>query len=276
MAEPSPSLLWTIVLVVSALSLALGAIALIVTTYTVAYLAAPREIITFVDAVDGSIQENESYDCDVAKVPRLEDKLRLGRLLREIQKQGDDLREDLNRLVVEEGGTTLRTSARVLWAGHRKQLEERVRRLDMLRMRFLVIFMGIVATTAGERAKDVARTAPKESHKAIPPAPPPPPPAPRPGITKAHTDSNPRTPLRRLTTHAVGYSEKTENTPHRGGWFGVVAELQRSPILRQRHASIEAAMRSPPPMSPIGSPIGSPLAALRPLKGPSIPETLQL
>ncbi|KAI8944812.1 hypothetical protein F4801DRAFT_585046 [Xylaria longipes] len=274
MAEPSPSLLWTIVLLVSALSLALGAIALIVTTYTVAYLAAPREITTFVDAVDCSIQENENYDCDVAKVPRLEDKVRLGRLLREIQKQGDDLREDLNRLVIEEGGTTLRTSARVLWAGHRKQLEERVRRLDMLRMRFLVVFMGIVATTTGERAKDAARTAPKESQKAIPPAPPPPPPAPVPGITKAHTDGTHSTrhkPLRRLTTQAMGYSEKTEHT-HRSGWFGVVAELQRSPILRQRHASIEAAMRSPPPMSPIGSP----LAALRPLNGPSIPETLQL
>ncbi|KAI0451659.1 hypothetical protein F5B21DRAFT_367565 [Xylaria acuta] len=275
MAEPSPSLLWTIVLLVSALSLAFGAIALIATTYTVAYLAAPREITTFVDAVDCSIQENENYDYDVAKVPRLEDKLRLGRLLREIQKQGDDLREDLNRLVVEEGGTTLRTSARVLWAGHRKQLEDRVRRLDMLRMRFLVVFMGIVATMAGERAKDAARAAPKESQKAIPPAPPPPPPAPRPGITKAHTDSTHRKPLRRLTTQAIGYSEKTEHT-QRSGWFGVVAELQRSPILRQRHASIEAAMRSPPPMSPIGSPIGSPLAALRPLRGTSIPETLQL
>ncbi|KAI0406014.1 hypothetical protein F4802DRAFT_130051 [Xylaria palmicola] len=274
MAEPSPSLLWTIVLLVSALSLAFAVIALIVTTYTVAYIAAPREINTFVDAVDCSIQENESYGCDVAKVPRLEDKVRLERILREIQKQGDDLREDLNRLVVEEGGTTLRTSARVLWAGHKKQLEERVRRLDMLRMRFLVVFMGIVATTASERAKDAARTAPKELEKTIPPAPPPPPPAPRPGISKAHTDGHHHhhhKPLRRLTTQAMGYNEKTEHT-HRSGWFGVVAELQRSPILRQRHASIEAAMRSPPPLSPIGSP----LTALRPLKGNSVPESLEL
>ncbi|KAI0466766.1 hypothetical protein F4859DRAFT_291049 [Xylaria cf. heliscus] len=281
MAEPSPSLLWTVVLPVSASSLALGAIGLIVTSYTVAYHAAPREIITFVDVVDSSIQENENYDCDISKVQRLEDKLRLGRLLREIQKQGDDLREDLNHLVVEEGGTTLRTSARVLWADHRKQLEERVRRLDMLRMRFLVAFMGIAATPSGERPKDAARTAPKESQKAIPPAPPTPPPpppppepttpAPRPAVAKAHTDGAHHRPLRRLTTQSIGYSEKTEQH-YRGAWFGVVAELQRSPLLRQRHASIEAAMRSPPSISPIGSPLG----ALTPVKAPSTPESLQL
>jgi hypothetical protein len=265
MADPSASFLWTIVLLATALSLALGVVTLILTTHTIAYTAAPREITTFVDAVDCSIQENESYDCDVAKVPRLEDKVRLGRLLREIQKQGDDLREDLNRLVIEEGGTTLRTSARVLWAGHRKQLEERVRRLDMLRMRFLVVFMSIVATTAGERVKDAARTAPKVSEKAAPLTP-------RPDLQKAISESiKQRPPLRRLATQAMGHSEKTAHT-HRSGWIGVVAELQRSPILRQRHASIEEAMRSPPPMSPIGSP----LAALRPVKETSEPETLQL
>ncbi|GAP84548.1 hypothetical protein SAMD00023353_1100690 [Rosellinia necatrix] len=268
MAEPSPSLLWTIVLPVSALSLAFGAIAPILTSATFAYMAAPHEITTFVDAVDYSIQENGSYDADVAKISRLEDKLRLDHLLREIQKQGDNLREDLNRLVVEEGRTTLRISARVFWAGHRKSLEERVRRLDMMRMRFLVVFMRIVATTAGERAKDLARVA------AVPPAPPPPPLtplAPRPGVNKAYSDVTQQRPSRRFTTQAMGYSEKTEHT-HRSGWFGVVAELQQSPILRQRHASIEAAMRSPPSMSPIGSP----LSALRPRRESSIPEALEL
>ncbi|TGJ76616.1 hypothetical protein E0Z10_g10842 [Xylaria hypoxylon] len=261
MAEPSSSMLWTLVPPVSAFSLTLGVIAVpVVTTYTLAYLAAPREITTIADVVDFSILENENYDCDVAKVSRLEDKMRLGRLLREIQKQGDELREDLNRLVIEEGGTTLRISARVFWASYRKQLEERVRRLDMMRMRFLVVFMGVITTTtptAGDRGKDAARTAPREVEKFIPPVPPPPPPPP---------------PARRLTTQAMGHSENTEHT-HRSGWFGVVAELQRSPILRQRHASIEAAMmRSPPAMSPIGSP----LSALRPIKGTSIPERFQL
>ncbi|KAI1332706.1 hypothetical protein F5Y16DRAFT_123540 [Xylariaceae sp. FL0255] len=271
MAESSSSLIWTAILIVSALSLGLGIVALTVTTYTTAYIAAPREITTFVDAVDCSVQENEAYDADVSKVPRLEDKVRLGRLLREIQKQGDDLREDLNRLVIEEGGTTLRTSTRVLWAGHRKQLEERVRRLDMLRMRFMVVYMGIVASAAGERekkeaaaAKEAARTAPKDLEKmaSLPP---------RPGIHKALSDSiKNKPPLRRLTTQAMGHSEKTQHT-HRSGWFGVVAELQRSPILRQRHASIEEAMRSPPPMSPLGSPL-----ALSPVNGKSVPEPLKL
>ncbi|KAI1177679.1 hypothetical protein F4777DRAFT_188061 [Nemania sp. FL0916] len=258
MAEPSPSVVWSVVPLVGAVSLALGVVAPIVTTHTIAYYAAPREISAFVDAIDSSIQENESYDGDVAKVTRLEDKVRLDRLLREIQKQGDDLREELNRLVVEDGGTTLRTGARMLWAAHRKQLEERVRRLDMLRMRFLVIFMGIVATGAGDRAKDAARNAPKEPEKPIPPPPPLPPPVPR------------AAPMRRLTTQTMGYSEKTADE-HRTGWFGVVAELQRSPILRQRHASIEAAMRSPSPMSPMGSP-----TTMRPIKETTIPEKLEL
>ncbi|KAI0146961.1 hypothetical protein GGR57DRAFT_280180 [Xylariaceae sp. FL1272] len=266
MADVSTSLLWTVVLIVAALSLAFGVIVLILTILTHAYIDAPREITTFVDTVDCSITENESHDADVSKVPRLEDKVRLGRLLREIQKQGDDLREDLNRLVVEEGGTTLRTSARVLWAVHRKQLEDRVRRLDMLRLRFLVIYMGIVAHTAAEKPKDHARSVPKDLSEKTAPA------TPRSGVNKALLDGiRGKPPLRRLTTQVIGHSEKTEHT-HRSGWFGVVAELQRSPILRQRHASIEEAMRSPPPMSPIGSP----LAALSPVRENSTPTPLKL
>jgi len=267
----SSSLLWTVVAASSALLLVVVVVAPILNIYASAYYAAPREITTFVDAVDGSIQENESYDSDVSKVSRLEDKVRLNNLLREIQKHGDDLREDLNRLVVEEGGTRLRASTRILWAYHRQRLEERVRRIDMLRMRFLVVFMGIVATTTGERQKDPARTAPKVSEKTAPPPPPPPPALPV-DLHKAVADGIKRKPpLRRLTTQAMGHNEKTEHT-HRSGWFGVVAELQRSPILRQRHASIEEAMRSPPPMSPIGSP----LAALRPVREVSTPEPLKI
>ncbi|KAH9906876.1 hypothetical protein F4778DRAFT_778311 [Xylariomycetidae sp. FL2044] len=259
MADPSSSLLWTLILLVTASLLALVVIAQIFTTYTTAYIAAPREINTFVDAVDFSIQENESYDSDVSRVPRLEDKVRLGRLLREIQKEGDDMREDLNQLLIAEGGTTLRTSARVLWATHRRQLEDRMRRLDLLRMRFLVVYMGIVATAAGERSKQAERTTPRDAEKATlhhhhhq---------APRPSIHKALTDSiKSRPPLRRLTTQAMGHSEKTEQ-PHRTGWMGVVQELQRSPMMHKRRASIEQTMRSPPPMTPLGSPLAlSPLA----------------
>ncbi|KAI1260892.1 hypothetical protein F5Y18DRAFT_216949 [Xylariaceae sp. FL1019] len=270
MADASPSLLWTVVLLVTALSLAFGVIGLILTILTHAYIAAPREITTFVDTVDCSITENESHDADVSKVLRLEDKVRLGRLLREIQKQGDELREDLNRLLVEEGSTTLHTSARVLWAVHRKQLEERVRRLDMLRMRFLVIYMGIVASTvantAAEKPRDHARSVPKNLPEKTAPA------TPRSGVNKALLDGiRGKPPLRRITTQAIGHSEKIEHT-HRSGWHGVVAELQRSPILRQRHASIEEAMRSPPPMSPISSP----LVALSPVTESSTPTPLKL
>ncbi|KAF3057949.1 hypothetical protein GL218_05314 [Daldinia childiae] len=120
MLDPSSLLLWTLLLLVTALCLALLVAAHILTSYATAYLAAPHEIATFLEAVDSSIQENEGFDGDVEKVPRLADKLRLGRLLREIQKSGDDLREELNRLILAEGGRTLRISARLLWAGHRK------------------------------------------------------------------------------------------------------------------------------------------------------------
>ncbi|KAI1344921.1 hypothetical protein F5Y15DRAFT_11143 [Xylariaceae sp. FL0016] len=265
-SDTPSSVLWTAILIVTALGLALVVSAHIASTYTTAYLAAPREIATFIDAIDFSIQENESYDCDVARVRRLEDKVRLGRLLREIQRGGDDLREDLNQLVIAEGGSTLRTSARVLWAGHRKGLEDRIRRLDMLRMRFLVVYMGIVATTAGEQPKErvAERTIPKHGIEKIaqPPRLPHSPHTPqhsRPDFHKALTDSiKSRPPLRRLSTQAMGHSVKTE-LPHRAGWMGVVEELQRSPRMRQRHASIEQAMRSPPPMSPLGSPLQSPV-----------------
>jgi hypothetical protein len=261
--DSSSPLLWTLILIVTALSLALVVCFHILSTYTSAYLVAPREITTFIDVVDFSIQENESYDRDVARVQRLEDKLRLGRLLREIQKSGDDLREDLNRLLAGEGSTLMRSSARFLWASHRQQLEERVRRLDMLRMRFLVVYMGVITTTAGEREKIAERSIPKDTEKASvqrhqsPPAPPP--------LPKSLTDSiKRRPPLMKLKTQAMGHSEKTEQ-PHRMGWMGVVQELQRSPLMRQRHASIEEAMRSPP-ISPISSPLGSSVVDIPPMR----------
>ncbi|KAI0134438.1 hypothetical protein BJ170DRAFT_200207 [Xylariales sp. AK1849] len=258
MADPPTPLLWTLILVVTALFLALVVVAQVVASHSTAYMAAPREITTFVDAVDFSIQENESYDRDVARVQRLEDKMRLGRLLREIQKGGDDLREHLNTLLVTEEGTALRTSTRILWRGHRKELEERVRRLDLLRTRFLVVYMGIVATSLSQRDKQVEKTAPKArdpekaavAHRQE---------APRPGFPRNITDSiKKKPPLRRLTMQAVGHSEKVE-PPHRMGWMGVVHELQRSPLMHRRHASIENAMRSEDTLrSPTLSPLGSP------------------
>ncbi|KAJ1326559.1 hypothetical protein MN608_08006 [Microdochium nivale] len=274
MAQIPPSFLWIVILIVSALFLSLVVCAQVIATYTTAYLAAPHEITTFSDALDFSIQENESYDSDIARVPRLEDKMRLGRLLREIQKCGDDLREDLNRIVIGESGTTLRTSARVLWAGHRRSLEERMKRQDMLRMRFLVVYMGILTAAAGEREKqalikekkrtlyappspasddekfDCARSAPY-----MPETPTRPPHLQALHASVSEAVMQKRPPLARIMTQsqAMGHSDK-RSQPQRLGWLGVVEELRRSPILKQRHASIEQAMRSPP-MSPLGSPL---------------------
>ncbi|PHH59596.1 hypothetical protein CDD81_2834 [Ophiocordyceps australis] len=237
MAEPFPDWLqWTMVLVMTALVLSLLVVAQVVAMYSTAYLEAPRDIALFIEAVDFSISENESYDRDVAKVQRLEDKMRLSQLLRQIQKCGDDLREQLNRLLIADGTTALRISARLLWASRRGDLEDRLRRLDMLRMRFLVVYLGIVTSMADKQ-------------------PPPPPPLPRsadkmlaslsPTIPTFHKSLNEsiakRPPLRRLTTQAIGHQEKV-STPHRKGWAGVVEELQTSPRMHRRHASIEQSM----------------------------------
>lgn len=238
---------WTIILVFTALLLATIVLAQVVATYSTAYIAAPKEIATFIDTVDFSIQENESHDRDVAKVQRLDDKLRLGRLLREIQKGGDDLREELNSLVIAEGSTTMHTSARLLWASRRTQLEDRVRRLDLLRMRFLVVYMGIITSVADKQ----------------PPAPPPLPPLPRdpekmpafrapqqngkPPLRKSNTMGPPPVkrgpPPRRLTTQALGHSENT-GRPQRNGWAGVVHELQTSLLMHNRRTSIEQSMEA--------------------------------
>src|SRR5690348_13734093 len=64
---------WILLLSLTALLLSLALLAQTASRYATAYLAAPREVQAFLDAVDSSIAENESYDKDVAKVQRLED-----------------------------------------------------------------------------------------------------------------------------------------------------------------------------------------------------------
>lgn len=229
-----------IFVILTALLLAIAVIANVATSYTSAYLAAPSEIATFVDAVDFSIQENESYDQDITRVQRLEDKMRLVRLLREIQRGGDDLREELNRLLIDESGTRLRSSSRLLWAAKRGRLEERVRMLDLLRMRFLVVYMGLVAAKSGPDvpAKDPEKHIPKMTL--------------RPSLPHALTEGITRKPppLRRITTQAMGHSNDSIGSAPKMGWAGVIQELQRSPVMHKRHASIEqsigATMARPP------------------------------
>lgn len=226
---------WAYILAGSATGMTIVMIAQTANSYWTAYRVAPQEVASFIDTLDFSIEENEGYDRDVSKVQRLEDKIRLNRLLREIQRIGDDLRDDLNHLVREESATTLRTSSRIMWASKRAQIEERMKRLDSLRMRFMMAYLGIITSIAEKQ---------------------PPPPPPLPEKTAAYTtptrlsakksldDLPKRTPSRRLTTQAIGHHEHVE-TPQRSGWAGVVQELQMSPRMRARHASIEKLMESP-------------------------------
>jgi len=228
---------WILVLSLTALLLSLAVLAQTASRYATAYLAAPREVSAFLDTVDSSIAENESYDKDVAKIQRLEDKVRLARLLRDIQSTGDSLREHLNAMVVGEEDTRLRMGARIFWAGKRVELEEKVRRLDLLRMRFLVVHMGIIATAATEAAvkqEASARDPEKLARSSFTPSPSP--------LSRSLTDSiKSKPPLRRLTTQTIGHYDTVEGG-HRKGWAGVVSELQKSPLLHKRHASIEMAL----------------------------------
>lgn len=246
---------WTIVLVLTALTLSTVVLAQNLATYVSAYLAAPSEVSVFLDTVEFSIQENESYDRDVEKVQVLGDKIRLGCLLREIQKAGDDLREELGRLLVSEDAATLRTAARVLWFSKKRVLEDRARTLDQLRMRFLVVYLGVVTSAAAKNAT-AAATAPathRHQEKSL-------------ALFNVAADGSPRaafgnslvdtfakrTPLRRLTTQAIGLNSDATTTEGscKKGWFGVVQELQKSPKMQQRHASIETAMKTPSPITP--------------------------
>lgn len=240
---------WTLVLLLTALCLGALVLAQTLTAHVLAYLDAPSDVAVFLDAVDFSVQENESYEGDIERVPTIGDKIRLGALLRGIQRAGDDLREELGRVLMSEESGALRMSSRVLWASRKRVLEDRVRRLDMLRMRFLVVYMGVIASSS---LRNLPATPSKSLENEKPFA------ArwdgsadgsPRPALAKALTDSiTKRPPLRRLTTQSIGYNHDTEGS-HKEGWFGVVKELQRSPKMQQRHASIETAMSTPSPVA---------------------------
>ncbi|KAK3378583.1 hypothetical protein B0H63DRAFT_251629 [Podospora didyma] len=233
---------WILLLSLTALLLSISVLAQTASRYAIAYLAAPGEVSVFLDAADSSIAENESYDRDIAKIQRLEDKLRLSRLLRDIQKGGDALREVLNTLLAGEDDTRLRISARIFWASKRTELEDKVRRLDLLRMRFLVVHMGIIASVATDVAakQDAIAKDPEKQSANLFSTPP------RSGIHRSLTDSiKARPPLRRLTTQAIGHQDSVEGG-HRRGWAGVVQELQKSPLLKERHATIEMAMSQTP------------------------------
>lgn len=242
---------WTFILAITACFLSAVVILQTLSAFSKAYVAAPAEILTFVDAADSSVHENESYDRDVSRVQRLDDKRRLGRLLREVQKGGDDLREELNGLLQTDSGDLasdgysdlrdlrLRAPARLLWASKRKGLEDKLRRLDMLRMRFLVTYMGINVSmgAAGDHSKVERKSSMRESEKSplseVYPS--------RPQLPSGMGDAikKQRSMLRRLSIQPARNSEKAVRKP---GWADVIRELQLSPLLHKRHASIERAM----------------------------------
>ncbi|KAJ0119103.1 hypothetical protein J7T55_013338 [Diaporthe amygdali] len=248
---------WTFVLALTALFLSAVVVLQILSQYAKAYMVAPAEVLNFVDAADSSVQENESYDRDVSRVQRLDDKLRLGRLLREIQRVGDDLREELSAMLLSEPGGVgsdgmsdldlrLKATARVLWASKRKGLEDKVRRLDMLRMRFLVVYLGIVANSGLEKnlEKNQEKKTPNKNPEKIgnrlfedef---------AARPQLNRALTEGIKKKPVLRRLSVAQGHSDNVKPGP-KVGWGNVMRELQLSPLLHKRHASIEKAMSSP-------------------------------
>jgi hypothetical protein len=244
--DPVPPFSTTLFLLI-ALLLALAVLSQSLTKYTTAYLSAPTEIRTFEDCAEFCIKENETYGADIEKIPRREDKSRLERLLHEIQRCGDDLREELNGILdKDEGGeggeTRLSTSARLLWASKRGRLEEHVRRLDLLRMRFLVVYMGLVAAKmsgGGEARAPMGATKDPETfgHGAMPVKA-----DRRPSLSHALSEQiTKKQPPRRLVTQAMGHNNSADGNAM-GGWGSVMRELQMSPKMHKRHASIEAGM----------------------------------
>ena len=232
----------TAFIVFGALSLALIVTAQIATSYFQAYQDAPMELISFLDAVNFSIQENESYGDDTAKVQRLEDKLRLNKLLREIQRGSDELREALNACVAEDT-PKLKISVRLLWKAKKKVLERRMHRLDMLRLRFLVVYMGIVAARTPQIPKSSIPYTPPLSPVGDPEkvmsSAPKRPNLPR-GLTEAITGRGDHeiSPPRRFSTQAIGHNDRVSGG-QKLGWASVIQELQKSPKMHKRHASTE-------------------------------------
>ncbi|KAF7946996.1 uncharacterized protein EAE97_004245 [Botrytis byssoidea] len=213
-------------------------------THLSAYNTAPQDLTTYLSVLESSVQENASYDHDISRISKLEDKLRLAGMVREIQRCGDDLRELLNNMVSKEDHKRLKLGSRILWGTTRRDLEERVRKLDLLRMRFLVVYLGMVAakTEVVLKEKEKEKEREKEDADKIFGSP----------IRSRTLPSNlsenlKRTPpLRRITSNAIGHNEGT-GSPQRSGWLGVVSELQSSPLMHKRRASVEQS-------SSIGSP----------------------
>lgn len=104
-----------------------------------------------------------------------------------------------------------------------------MRRLDMLRMRFLVAYMGLVS--AGRVKKLSSKTSEKTG-----PLPPPPPPLPPLPLGMSSGVKKKSTRRRQSRAAALGRGDNTDGGRKAQGWAGVIRELQLSPLLQKRHA----------------------------------------
>lgn len=116
----------------------------------------------------------------------------------------------------------------------------------MLRMRFLVAYMGLVSAGRVKKysSKNSETNGPYSSTNAARPPPPPPlPPLPL-GI---NTGVKKKMSRRRLSRAAAMGRGDNNDGGRKQGWAGVIRELQLSPLLQKRnaHASIGKAMSSP-------------------------------
>lgn len=262
--------------ILAALLLSLLTIGHVVASHVYAYHSAPLEFHTFLDAANSSIAENESFERDITRL-QPSDRPRLIKLMDAIQKCGDDLREDLGRLTIDGSESKLRTQSMLLWKTHRQRLDARLRRLDLLRMRFLILQMGLVA------ASPTASTHPhahheKASERRAPEGQFPRPAMPRHALTDmlqnikekgVQAEKKPSTPLRSMSAARTGHNMQDIAKGPQFSMASVISELQSSPKLHMRRASIER--RTSVPMSP--SSVGSqtnrekPMSPMSPLSG---------
>lgn len=204
-------------------------------SYTHTYFAAPLEIATFLDILDFSTQENESYrrDDNFLRVWRLEDRVRIEKLLREIRNCGENLKKDVNNLVLfdKEGEKKLRVFARLFWLVKKSNLQEQAKRLDLLRTRFLVIYYELMANKIF--TEYYSPSTPSEHHEVKTSA------MSMPQFS--NSQQNKKAHLNNVIKIDTSHDFRSITTTHKHGWTNVLAELQRSPLMQKRHNLSERA-----------------------------------
>ena len=254
---PATSTPFSLAVLLSLTSLLLLATLLIhILPYSKSYLSAPSEVSCLLETSDYLLSESDTYTHDVSKLPRLSDRARITKLVREFRREAEALRKEVNSLVLRRGqlhghgcgeGLELRPIARLGWAVYKARLDERIRRVDMLRLRLLIAQMGVISTTISESTPPLTReNSPglgviyEEKPLDMPPTPPlTPKTMPRKGWDSSGSfNTTEPTPVKQKLT----LQTDCVDTSSRKGWAGVVRELQKSPLLKERHASIELAM----------------------------------